>query len=85
MTPFETDNVGNLILKPVTGWAVTHAAEIAVLLRIEYLDSPADTEKDSKAMQFALTPPQALELAEKLTKRARRLLDDKLPPGKAPN
>jgi hypothetical protein len=37
-------------------------------------------------MQFGLTPPQALELAEKLmTKRAQRLLDGKLPPGKAPN
>lgn len=54
--------------------------EIAVLLQIQYSETPEDIDKGGKAIQFGLTPLKALELAESLTKQAQRLLKD-TPPG----
>jgi hypothetical protein len=86
MTPFETDSQGNVIVKPLTGWAVMDAAGIAVLLQIQYADDEKELESGvSRSFQFGMTPQQALELAELLTRRAKRLLEDKLTPGKSPN
>jgi hypothetical protein len=81
--PFETDSEGNVILKPVTGWAMAPVAETAVLLQIQYSD--AEFETNDKKIQFVLTPQKCLELAEVLTKQARRLLHATLPSGTRPN
>jgi hypothetical protein len=84
-TPFELDENGNVVLKPVTGWTTAPVAEVAVLLQIQYEDGPEDIGTDGKRIQFVLKPQACLEIAESLTKQARRLLDAKLPPGKSPN
>lgn len=85
MSQFETDSEGNVILKPIVGWAVTDAAGIAVLLQLQFVESEEELESGKKqAFQFVLTPPKALELAELLTRRAKRLLEG-LSPGKSPN
>ena len=81
----ELDSKGNVVLKPVTGWAIAPVAEIAVLLKIDYSETPEDIGKGGKSIQFVLTPPKCLELAEVLTRQAKRLLEAKLPPGKAPH
>jgi hypothetical protein len=82
----ETDEKGNVMLKPVTGWTTGPVAQIAVLLAIEYVETPEELETGGrKSIQFVLTPPQCLELAEVLARQAKRLLGDSLPPGKSPN
>jgi hypothetical protein len=79
--PLDTDGEGNVILKPVTGWTLASVGELAVLLQVQYEDGPEDIGTTGKRIQFVLTPPKCLELAEILTKHAKRLLE-KLPPGK---
>ena len=81
MKPFETDAEGNVLLKPVTGWTTAPVEEIAVLLVIEYVSTDEELETGVRhSIQFVLTPPKALELAESLQKQAKRLLES-LPPG----
>ncbi len=84
MSELETDAVGNVILRPVTGWVTAPAGEIAVILRLQYLQ-PESGKEVPRAIQFVLTAQQALQLSEILTKQAARLLGSKLPLGKAPN
>ena len=71
------DSDGNIITKPVTGWTTGTVAGIAVLLAIQYAETPEELEKGhSKQIQLTLTAQQSLELAEKLTTLARILLAD---------
>ena len=74
MSEFTTDDSGNIILNPVVGWRTGSLAGVAVLLQVRYADSPEDIGTEGKAIQFALNPDKCLELAEALTKQARRLL-----------
>jgi hypothetical protein len=85
MIRFEKDGEGMVILKPVLQYAVGHAAEIAVLLQIQYSDSPADVESGGKPIQFVLTPQTSIYLAQALLRQAQGLLQDTLPPGRLPN
>jgi len=85
MTEFEKDSEGNVILKPVIGWKTAPVAEVAVLLQMQYADTPADIETGGKSVQFVLKPQACLDLAATLTRQAKRLLEDRLPPGESPN
>lgn len=69
----QTDSDGNVLTKPVTGITTGTIAEIAVLLRLEYLQ--AENETESRSIQFAMTPQQALYLAEKLKTLAQRIMN----------
>ena len=72
---FETDKNGNIITKPVTGYTIGPVAGMAVLLAIEYVESPAELESGkSKRIQLILTPQQTLEIADVMTRRAKSLL-----------
>jgi hypothetical protein len=83
---FETDSTGNVITKPVTGYAVVPVAGIAVLLCIQYAETPEELESgDSKQIQLVLMPQQALEIAEAVTKRAKILLGYQPAPGEGLN
>jgi hypothetical protein len=80
MPTFETDEHGNVILKPVTGYTTSPVAGVAVALAILYVETPEELERDdSKQIQFVLTPQQALAIAEALTRQAKRLMEA-LPP-----
>lgn len=84
--PFETDQQGNVITKPVTGYTTAPVAGIAVLLAVQYVESQAELETGhSKQIQFVLTPQQSLEIADSLRRQAERILGETLPPGKSPN
>lgn len=80
--PFNLNEDGNVIIFPLTGWVITTAMESAVLLRLEYAETPAALKMgDLSALQLIANPQQTLDLAISLTKTARRILDAPLPPG----
>jgi hypothetical protein len=82
----ELDANGNIATNPVTGWTTATLAGIAALLAIEYLETqPGMKTGHSKAIQFALTPQQCLDLAEKLTKLAQLLIHAPSRPGEPVN
>jgi hypothetical protein len=79
----QKDANGNVITKPLTDWFMTTAFQIAVLLAVQYVETQEELEStDRHRIQFVLTPRQCLELADRLTKVANRLLD---PTGEIPN
>jgi hypothetical protein len=71
----ELDANGMVVTRPVLGWTTATAAEIAVILQIQYSEKPADIDTGGKSLQVVLTPPQCLELAEVLTRNAQRILN----------
>jgi hypothetical protein len=74
---FDTDAEGNIITKPVVGWATRPVAGMAVLVQIQYADTPEqleNLEKGCSRIQLVLTPQQSLELAETLTTQAKRIM-----------
>ena len=76
MTPkFETDSSGNVIMKPLTGWNILPVAGAAVLVQMQYVETPEELERGVKrVIQFALTPPMCLELAAALRTVANPLM-----------
>jgi hypothetical protein len=72
--PFETDAAGMIITRPVLGWVTCPVEEMAVILLLRYSESPQDIDSGGRSLQAVLTPQQCLELAEELTKQARRIL-----------
>jgi len=83
---FEKDKNGDIVTKPVTGFATAPVVGTCVLLAIQYVETPGELESGhNKQIQLILTPQQSLEIAESLTRQAERLLGDVLPPGKSPN
>lgn len=79
-SPLELDDAGMIVVRPVLGWvAVPVTAETAVILRLQYAEAPAEVETGGRALQVALTAPQALELAELLARQAR--IAARVPPG----
>ena len=77
------DENGDIVTMPVMGWVTGTVAEIAVLLAIEYSETSQEIDTDRKLVQFGLTPQQSLQLAEKLTTLAKRVLEPQR--GKSPN
>jgi hypothetical protein len=71
----ETDENGDILTRPVTGWSIFPVAEIAVLLAVRYVETPEQLETGAnKQLQLVLTPQQCLELAETLKRRANAIL-----------
>jgi hypothetical protein len=72
--PLETDANGMVITRPVLGWTTVTVAESSVILQMQYAETPQELKTGGRSIQFVLTPPQCLELAETLTKQANRIL-----------
>ena len=71
----QKDANGNIIASPVTGWITGPAAEMYVLVAIQYAETQSDIETGTlKQLQCILLPQEALKLAETLTIQAQRLL-----------
>jgi len=68
----QTDGEGNILLKPVAGYATGILGEIAILLKVEY--RRAEHEKATQSIQFVLTPQIALGIAAKLTELSQKIL-----------
>lgn len=72
---FDKDAEGNVITNPVMGWTTLPVVEMAVLLQIQYAETPERLETGCRRIQLVLTPLQCLELAQRLTRQARRVFD----------
>ena len=72
----ETDEHGNVVAKPVSGWCVTTVQGVTVLVGFEYVDSPSglDTENRKRTIQLELKPEQSSQLATALTEVMSHLL-----------
>ncbi len=81
---FQTDERGDIITKPLMGWVTAPVANMALLLAIEYAETPQEIESGGKVIQLVMTPKQCLQLAETLTTRGKALIDNPPEPGKRP-
>ena len=80
----DTDESGNIIMHPVTAYTTAIMAETYIFLALEYASDPEGPDKGKGGRtQLSLTPPQSLEIAEKLTTLANRVLRPST--GTAPN
>lgn len=76
----DTDIHGNVIMKPLVGWATHGVSDIAVLIVLEYLDDPAQAEAmQGETLQLALTAHQCLEVADALNAAANGILRSQNP------
>ena len=73
-TAFELDDKGLVVMRPLLGWSIGSAAEIAVLVRLRYAQTQGDIGTAGESVQLAMTPQQALSLADVLTKQAQSIL-----------
>ena len=71
---FDVDKNGMVITRPLLGWTMAPIEGMFLLARLNYAETPADIGNDGKAIQLILTPQQALELADVLTKQAKHIL-----------
>jgi hypothetical protein len=75
----ETNAEGMVVTRPLLGWVTAPAMGMSVILRLNYAERPADIRTGGQWLQTVMTPQQALDLAEILTKQARRVFDSPQP------
>jgi|GEM_PF-5500212 len=73
----ETTADGKVITCPVKGFTSAAIAEMSVFLQVRYAENPDQLKTTGKNIQFAMTPQQALTLADMMTKQARHILEQK--------
>jgi len=73
----EKDADGKIITRPIMGFSTAPIADMSIFLKVRYAETPEQLKAEGKAIQFALTPDQALELASMMMTQARRILDQK--------
>jgi hypothetical protein len=72
----DKDESGNIVCKPLLGWITVPAAGTAVLLALQYADTQEQAEtRRGKQLRLILTPEQCLDLSDRLTILAKRLLE----------
>lgn len=82
---FDTDENGNIITRPLTGHTTAPVAGMFVLARLEYAESEEQLRAimtanlKPSAVQFAISPVQAKELAARLTLLADHILAQQTP------
>jgi len=78
--PFDLGPDGNIITCPLTGWVVAPVMNSAILARLQYAETEDQLKTgEYKALQLIVTPQQALELAEILTKQAKQIFGQSVP------
>jgi hypothetical protein len=70
---FDCDEAGNIVTRPLTNYSTMPVADMFVLARLEYATSEDHLQgimsgnQKADAVQMAITPAQARELAARLT------------------
>jgi hypothetical protein len=73
--PLKTDEVGNAIMYPLTGWELRPVADIELMIGIEYAETPEQYQTaERRTFQVVLYPEQAAKLAEDLKSAVTSLL-----------
>ncbi len=67
--PFETDNKGQLVNRPLLGWTTANVTG-AVLLRLNYAETATEMKNGGKRLQVSMKPEQARQLAAMLLEQA---------------
>jgi len=75
---------GTIITQPLVGYSMASAAGTTILARLEYIEV-RDGRETRGAVQLALTPQAALQVAETLTKHAGQILNLPVPSKKEIN
>lgn len=73
MGQWEKDWEGNISVVPFVDYETAMVGNDSCAMRIEYVPSPDRIGKPPKALQLQLTPAQALELSEALTRTVTAL------------
>jgi hypothetical protein len=73
MSQWDTDEQGNIVVCPVIGWHAAPAFEMSCVLRILFAANDAELETGGRALQLAMTPAQAEQLAGDLLAIAKHL------------
>lgn len=77
----KTDENGDIITYPVTGWHTVLAAGTALLVAFQYIEREEQFANGERAqVQLVMTPRQCLDLAGQLTNFANNLVGP-APPG----
>ena len=64
----DRDREGRIAVVPLTGFGLSLVKETVCLLRVEFARTPDQLKGETReAVQLALTPEQALRLAQELT------------------
>jgi hypothetical protein len=72
MPNWDTDPHGLIIFKPVVGWETAVLAKTGCGLRVEFVHQSEDIGRKSEAVQFAMSPKQARQLAQDLIEMAQK-------------
>jgi hypothetical protein len=67
------DENGNLKMTPIVGWESAVFASMGCMLRIQFVRSLDQLGKKRDAVQLAMTPDQARELADDLLQMANKI------------
>jgi len=74
----KTDEDGNAIMYPLTGWELRPVADIELMIAIEYVETPEHLQTgERRRLQVILYPEQAAKLAEDLRRSVTALLSPK--------
>ena len=80
MGDWDSDEQGNIIVCPVTGWHAAPAFHSSCVLRMTFAPTPGALETgDVKALQFVMTPDQAAQLAADLLAIAQHIKSQQAP------
>ena len=80
--PFDTDENGNIISNPMTGYHAIPVMGTSILLKLEYATSQNhltgifQNQQDPESTQLVLTPTQAQALAEQLQKFSDQIVKE---------
>lgn len=70
----ETDGKGIVKLSPLTGFSAMSFGDVAILLKLDWATAPEHLPSGDQHVQLAVSPQEALKMAEALQKLATHLL-----------
>ena len=83
---WDTDDAsGNVVANPLVGYVAETFGGMALLVRVEYVTSRDQLGKEPNALQLAMTPKQAIDLAHSLLRKAGEATNQTPPQGTARN
>jgi hypothetical protein len=65
---------GSISVLPLAGWELGPAMDMALIVRLEFLNREDESGKPTAAAQMIVTPHQAMELGQALLRNALSIL-----------